>query len=331
MAQAFSAYDYITQNNRKTGLLVLLFPLTLLLMVWLACFVAVLLVGDEDFIAWGASYLPAALGEVELTEVNAALGFTWAFAVPTFIVAIVWMTISYMFGDKMMMAFAGAAPMKKSDNPKLYRLVEDVAIMAGLPMPKIYLIDDESLNAFATGKNPKTASIAFTTGIVDKLKPLELQGVIAHEMSHIGNRDIRLNMLVITGVGVFGFLGEMLLRTRVHSSDSRSSKSNGQAAALIFFVGLALMLFNWIVAPLLQLALSRTREYAADATGAKIIHNPYALADALEKISKDCRVEALDQKNSMAVACIANPFDKISQLYSTHPPIKERIRRLRSM
>ena len=228
----------------------------------------------------------------------------------------------------MMMAFAGAKPMAKEENKKLYNMVENVAIMAGLPNPKIYIIQDESLNAFATGKNPKNAAIAFTTGILEKLEPLELEGVIAHEMSHIGNRDIRLNMLVITGIGIFGFLGRNMLRIRTSGS---SRKKEGQLVILILFISIALLIFDYIVAPLIHLALSRTREYAADATGAKILHNPKALADALEKISVDSRVEVLDSQKTMAVACIASPLAKLSGLTSTHPPIKERIRRLRSM
>ena len=328
MAQAITAYDYITQNNRKTWMLVLLFPISLLTLVWIACLCAIAFVGDEEFILWGTSYLPESWQEGALSIPKAALGFTFSFAIPTFIVAFIWMSISYCFGDKMMMSFAGAIPMDRKENPKLYNMVENVAIMAGLPCPKIYIITDESLNAFATGKDPKNAAIAFTTGILKKLEPLELEGVIAHEMSHIGNRDIRLNMLLITGIGVFGFLGRNMFRM---SSSKSNNKKDGQFAILLLFIGIALLIFDYVVAPLIHLALSRTREYAADATGAKILHNPKALADALEKISVDSRVEILDSQKTMAVACIPSPLSKISELTSTHPPIEERIRRLRSM
>ena len=328
MAQAITAYDYITQNNRKTWMLVLLFPISLLFLVWLASLCAVSICNDPDFVFMGVKLLPQWLSPEQLSNVRAALGFTYSFALPTFTIAFLWMGLSYMFGDKMMMAFAGAKLIEKKDNPKLYNTVENVAIMAGLPCPKVYIIKDDSLNAFATGKNPKTSAIAFTSGIIEKLKPLELEGVIAHEMSHIGNRDIRLNMLVITGIGIFGFLGRNLLRFR---SSGRNRKENGHLALLILFISIALLIFNAIVAPLLHFALSRTREYAADATGAKILHNPDALADALEKISADSRVEVLDKQKTMAVACIASPLSKMSGLTSTHPPIQERIRRLRSM
>ena len=329
MAQAITAYDYIAQNNRKTWMLVLLFPVSLLILIWIACLCAIALAGDADFIRYGIGFLPASMQSETGGSALAALGFTWAFAVPTFIVAFIWMGIAYLFGDKMMMAFAGATPMEREDNPKLFGAVENVAMMAGLPCPKIYIIQDNSLNAFATGQNPKNAAIAFTTGIIDKLQPLELEGVIAHEMSHIGNRDIRLDMLVITGVGVFGFLGRNMFR--LHRSGSSSRKKDGQLLVLLICIAFALLIFDWIVAPLIHLALSRTREYAADATGAKIIHNPKALADALEKISTDSRVEALDHQKTMAVACIASPLAKLSGLTSTHPPIEERIRRLRHM
>ena len=234
----------------------------------------------------------------------------------------------------MMLGFAGAKPIEKKDAPKLYNTVENTAIMAGLPMPKLYIIEDNSLNAFATGINPKNASIAVTRGLMEKLSPLELQGVIAHEMAHIGNRDIRLNMLIVVGVGIFYSLGRSLLRSARNSSvrsSSRNSKNSGNSYILFWFVGIALLAFHYIIAPLIQMAVSRQREYAADSTGAKILHNSKALADALEKISSDARVEVLDSQKNMAVACIASPFDKISGLFATHPPIEERIRRLRSM
>lgn len=325
MARAITVYDHIEQNNRKTWLLVALFPISLTILVWLACLLFVFLGGNEA-IEDGISLLPQKWQYSMDGYIGAATGFAWDFLLPTFLIGIVWMTVSYFCGGKMMMAFAGATPLEKKENPDVYNLVENTAIMAGLPTPKIYIIDDGSLNAFATGANPKNASIALTKGIVEKLNNIELQGVIAHEMAHIGNRDIRLNMLIITGLGIFDFLGRHLLRSQTRS---RGNKKN--SGGLILLIAIALLIFNFIIAPLIHMAVSRRREFAADATGAKILHNPKALADALEKISVDSRVEVLDKQKNMAVACIASPFAKVSQLTSTHPPINERISRLRNM
>lgn len=144
----------------------------------------------------------------------------------------------------MMLSFAHALPLQKQENPQVYRLVENVAIAAGLPMPKVYIVDDESLNAFATGRDPKHASIALTTGIIAKLEPLELEGVIAHEMAHIGNRDIRLNMMIITGLSVFAFLAEMIGRSLRYSTSS--SKDSGKFKILLLAIMLALLVFNFL-------------------------------------------------------------------------------------
>lgn len=333
MAQAhYSAYDYITQNNRKTWLLVLLFPISFMLIVSLACLAAVFLVGDMNMLIEGTHFLPQKLQPVNASKLSAALGFAWSVAIPTLIAAFVWLAISYFFGDKMMMSLARAKAITKQDAPKLYRTVQNVAMMSGLPCPQVYIIEDDSLNAFASGHNPKTASIAITRGLLEKLTPLELEGVIAHEMAHICNRDIRLNMLIITGLGVFGFIGEYLFRSGLYSNRNKksNSKSSGQAAVLVLFIALAFVIFNYLVAPLIQMAVSRTREYAADATGAKIIHNPKALADALEKINGNSNVASLKGQKMMALACIAPPF-ALKGMMSTHPPIEDRIKKLRAM
>ena len=330
MAQAvLSVYDHITQNNRKTLLLVLLFPISLCILVTLACWFAVLWVGDTQMVIDGISLLPDKWQPINPNSFWAAVGFSYAFLLPTLIIAFVWTMISFLFGSKMMLAFAGAVPIEKQDAKQLYNIVENTAIMAGLPMPKLYIIEDKSLNAFATGYNPQNAALAVTRGLMEKLTPMELQGVVAHEMAHIGNRDIRLNMLIIAGLGVFYSLGRSCLRSATRSSGRNDKKGNG--GILLICIAVALLIFNFIVAPLIRLAISRQREYAADATGAKILHNPKALADALEKIAIDARVEVLDEQKNMAVACIASPFAGLSNLTSTHPSIEERVRRLRNM
>ncbi len=310
-----TVYDHIAANNFKTGVLVALFPISLLVLFYL--------------IAWALFYMNAGPGE----EVPFDLINAFILNITPYIVAVAlgWMIISYFLGDKMMMAFAQAEPLPRDlpQNKQIYRLIENTALAAGLPMPKVYLIEDSSLNAFASGYSPQTASIALTRGIVNKLTPRELQAVIAHEMGHIGNRDIRLNLLIIVGVGIFGFVGEMLLRL-THSTRSEKNKDTAVFEILILAVALTFVIFNYVVAPILRLAVSRTREYAADATGALITRNPAALADALEKISQDPRVEVLDSAPSMASACIYSPLNAES-LGSTHPPVEERIQRLRGM
>ena len=309
MAKAITVYDHIAQNNRKTWLLIAMFPVCLVVTWFLIWWVAVLCLAEDT----------SASEAFDLTK-----SISLMYLLPISIMALIWMVVSYCFGEEMMMEFACASPLEKKENRDVYNVVENTAIMAGLPTPKIYIIDDDSLNAFAAGRNPKNAAIALTTGIIDKLTKTELQGVVAHEMAHIGNRDIRLNMLIIIGLGIFESLAWACFRC---SGGGRNNKAGG----LFIMLGLVFFIFSCVFAPLIHFAISRKREFAADATGAKILHNPKALADALEKIAQDSCVEVLDKQKNMALACIASPFADIDQLTSTHPPIRERIRRLRSM
>lgn len=308
MTKVQTVYDHIRSNNIKTALLVAAFPLIFIALVFL--------------FVWCVS--PA----------DQAARVAVAVAVPTFIACAVWMLISWAFGDSMMLNLAGAHEVHDT-NPEykaVFRSVENVALAAGLPTPRVYIIDDDSLNAFATGRGPGDASVALTRGIIKRLDRLELEGVIAHEMAHIGNRDIRLDMLMITGVGVTVFAADVILRVALNSN--RSDEDNKSAAAILLMVWVAFMVFNWLITPLLRMAVSRSREFAADATGAQITRNPRALASALRKIDTDARVECLDKVRSMSAACIANPAaprEFISDLLATHPKTSERIRRLESM
>lgn len=311
MTPVKTAYDHIRSNNIKTLLLILAFPATL----------AVIL--------YGILYL-AVMNDPE--SVRVANDMFLNVGTPLIAIAFVWTGISYWFGDKMMLGFAGAhlAPNDK-ENKKVYRAVENIALAAGLPTPKVYIIDDDSLNAFATGHSPQSASVALTRGIINKLEPLELEAVIAHEMAHIGNRDIRLNLIIITGLGVSAMLAELIFRV---AARSRGGKNEGQAKAVLFLIGLALLIFTFIVAPLIRLAISRTREYSADATAVLLTRNPEALARALEKISVDPRVESVDKSPNMAQAFIYDPTDvknAFLNLGSTHPSVEDRIKRLREM
>ena len=304
-------YGHIAGNNRKIVGLVLLFPVALAIFIY-AFFLLISLSGDNSF-------------DQALQNANTVL----LGAVPIVLGVCAFLTlVSFAFGDKMMLGFSGAkiCPDDK-EHLQVYRAVENLALKAGIPTPKVYLIPDDSLNAFATGYSPNSASIALTTGIIKKLEPIELEAVISHEMGHIMNRDIRLNMFIITGIGVIGMLGEILVRS---SGRSRSSKK-GNGAALFIMIGLALLLFRYLIAPFIHMALSRSQEFQADATGAYLTRHPRALASALKKIAVDPRVEALDSSSQMACACICNPLKKIGGLLDTHPPIEERIKRLNGM
>lgn len=347
---AATIYDHISKNNRNTILILALFPIILIIMVFIAIYLALLvtldsvllhdgiiLAGKMHLNFWRLEGLPLNDYKVLLT---ASFGYIAVVALPIIGITVLWSVISYFLGDKMILSASSARAIKKSDSPDIYRLVENVAIAAGLPCPKLYIINDESLNAFATGRNPENASISLTTGIIKALNRQELETVIAHEMAHIGNRDIRLMMLIITGIGAITFISDVLFRTL--RTPPRSNSKNGNAGAvflLMLFVAIALALFSLVVAPLLRFALSRAREYGADTTAAMITRNPGALANALEKISQDSRVEALDNMPTVGALCIENPlgknrkrlFDSLAGLYATHPPTDKRISALREM
>lgn len=304
-----TVYDHIRSNNIKTVFLVICFPLIFIALIFLFTWI--------------------------VAPIDTALQTTVSVAIPTFIACAVWLVISWAFGDSMMLHSAHAHEIFDDDkqNREIFRAVENVAIAAGLPRPRVYIIDDDSMNAFATGRSPRDASVALTRGIIKKLDNLELQGVIAHEMAHIGNRDIRLDMMLITGVGVTVFAADMILRMAIVGNNG-DNDNRGNGAAVLLMVWLAFMVFNWIITPILRMAVSRNREYAADATGAQITRNPMALANALRKITTDARVECLDKVKSMSAVCIAypgGPREFVSSLMATHPPVEKRIERLESM
>ena len=242
----------------------------------------------------------------------------------------------YYGGDKMALWTAGArGPIQQTDNPYLYRMVENLAITAGLPLPKIYLITDPALNAFATGRDPAHASIAVTTGAIEQLKNEELEGVIAHELSHVKNYDIRLMTIVLVLVGVLAMLSDWFIRMRFWGGGRQSNnRSSGGLQVVLLAIGLVLLIISPIIGQLMQLAISRKREFLADASGALLTRYPDGLANALEKIGR--QPTALRRaNNATAHLYIANPFGKtkhlMAHLFSTHPPIEQRIAALRGM
>jgi heat shock protein HtpX len=243
---------------------------------------------------------------------------------------------TYYGGDRMVLAASRAKEITHDDAPVLFNVVEEMAIAAGLPMPKVYIIEDSAPNAFATGRDPEHASVAVTSGLLEKLDRDELQGVIAHEMSHVGNFDIRYAMLVGVLVGTTVLISDFFLRGLWFGGGRGGDRGGGGGYIQLIMVVVAIMLA--ILAPLfarlLQLSISRQREYLADASAVRLTRNPKGLADALQKISGDR--EVLEAANrATAHLYIVNPvkaYEKRAKgLFSTHPPIDERVKILRSM
>lgn len=233
----------------------------------------------------------------------------------------------YFAAGKIALAVNGAQEIKKSDNPRLYRIVENLSITNGMPMPKVYLMDDPAPNAFATGRDPKHAYVAATTGIMDIMNDRELEAVMAHEMGHVKNYDIRVMMIVFGLVSAIGLLADIFIRMMwFGGNDNRNS------SPIFLIAGIAAAIISPMVAAMVQMAISRQREYLADATGAMTTRDPDGLANALEKIGQ-AGSAMRRQNSSTAHLFFANPLkgQSIGKLFSTHPPIEERVARLRKM
>ena len=234
---------------------------------------------------------------------------------------------SFWWSDKIVLAMSGAKEVSHENAKEIYHLVENLCITAGLPIPKIYVIQDSSPNAFATGRNPEHAVVALTTGIIEKLGKKELEGVIAHELSHIGNRDMLISTVIVILVGFIALMADWFRRWTWFGGDD-----DREGNAIFVVVGLVLSILAPLAAMLIQLAISRKREFLADADGALLTRYPEGLANALEKISAD-PTPMRNANRATAHLFIANPFrgKKISSLFQTHPPIAERVKRLRGM
>lgn len=264
-----------------------------------------------------------------------ATGYGWSYAGIGLIISGLITFSSYYYSDKMILGMSGAKQIKKNDNPVLFRIVENLCIGAGIPMPKIYIINDTATNAFATGRDPKHSVVCVTTGILEKLNKVELEGVIAHELSHIQNYDIRVMSIVVILVGLVALLADMFMRSMWYGGHKRD-RDSGNAQQIFLLIGIIFAIISPIIATLIQLTVSRKREFLADASGSLLTRYPEGLASALEKIAKDKEpLEAAN--NATAHLYISNPFkSKISghwftNLFNTHPPIEERIKILRSM
>ncbi len=300
-----SFYDVIASNRRKTFFMVFLFLVLIGVVVW--AFAAAS--------SWGPIAVPLA--------VIIAVATSWA---------------SYYYSDKLVLGISQARPVDKQEYPYLVNITEAIAMGAGVPTPKLYMIDDTAPNAFATGRNPQNSVICVTRGLVQKLNREELEGVIAHEMSHIRNYDILLATVAVTMVGIIALLSDWMLRFSWRSGRRRSRSSGGgggdAAGAILLLIGIVVAILAPLVAQLLRLALSRRREFQADASAAQITRYPAGLANALRKIAAD--PEPLEVANkATAHLYIWNPLKDqegaMDRLFDTHPPVEERIRALEAM
>lgn len=241
--------------------------------------------------------------------------------------------LGYWYSDKIVLRMAKARLIEKKDNPELYRLVENLSIASGLPLPKIYIIDESQPNAFATGRNPKHGVVAVTRGLLERLDRAELEGVIAHELAHIGNRDALLQTLVVVLFGAVVFTSDLFLRSIFWGGASRR---DGKGGAAMIILAIALAVFASLFAQVIKLAISRKREYLADSSGALLTRYPEGLARALEKISSDPTPMKV-ANNSTSHLFIANPFKGKEQrsffhkLFMTHPPVEDRVKSLRGI
>jgi len=305
----------ISSNNRKSILLLISFPTLLLGLVWLF-FLAVNIFMENDPISFN------------IDTVNNSFLYSAPYI---FIGVLVWFLIAWFSHSSMIRRATGAKPLERKENKRVYNLVENLCISKGIKMPKIHLIEDDSLNAFASGLSDKTFAVTFSRGIINKLEDDELEAVIAHELTHIINRDVRLLIVSIIFVGIFAFITEMAFRSLRFAGRGRGKKEGGALAIVLIVVVLGII--GMILSSFFRFALSRKREYLADAGAAEMTKNPLALASALKKISKDPWIEAV-KRDDVAQMFIDHPTKRkdrkllstfFNGIFATHPPIKERI------
>lgn len=288
-------YSDIAQNKRKTVIIMLCFVVFVALIGWIFS----RQFGDQPSIFYG-----------------------------TLIGAGIYTLLTYYAGSKMALAVNGAKQIQKSDNPELWRIIENLSITDGLPMPKVYIMNDPSPNAFATGRDPKHAAVCATTGLLEIMNENELQGVFAHELGHVKNYDIRVSMIAFALTAVISLIADVILRMTWFRSGNDREEGN----QLFFLLGIVAAILAPIVATLIQLAISRQREYLADATSALTTRYPEGLISALQKLEKTGSV-LRRQNTATAHLFFANPLKghSLANLFSTHPPLEDRIKRLQDM
>jgi heat shock protein HtpX len=269
-------------------------------------------------------------------------GISGSYSILFMILALIFAVIasigSYFYSDRMVLSITGARPLSREENPRVYYIVEGLAIAAGVPMPKVYVIEDRGMNAFATGRNPQNSIIVLTSGLISNLDDEEIKGVVAHELSHIKNYDILLGTIIVILVGMVTIVSNIMFRGFLFGGGRRSSSSRSPGGnifgIILMIVGLILIILSPLIALIIRFAITRQREYLADADGAMITRYPPGLASALKKISTYSEVRTAN--NATEHMFIAKPFGKntkvmFSNLFNTHPPVSERIKRLEKM
>jgi len=306
-------YDSMRQNRFRTILLLILFPALLYFII--TVFLSFAWMSVSEWIYFSQSWRMA------LYETNNIFFWLWP-------VIIIWGLISFFFHRQMIFSFAGARPISRKDNPEIYNIVENLCISKWLATPKIWIIEDSNLNAFATWWNVKNGWIVFSRWLLNNLNKSEIEAVAGHELTHILNKDSLMMIIIVVFVWIVGTLGQILIR---FSGRSRNEKWSN----ILPLIWIGLLLLWYLIYPLIRLALSRKREYLADAGSVALTKDKYAMISALQKISKNSAIDSI-QKNTVAAMCIETPFAKrkfsnfFSRLLSTHPSIEDRIKALNS-
>lgn len=305
-----------SRNNFRSLLLLCLFPCLVVGLLFVFCYLLV-------YFAYSSA------SEVDVTGNAVALFIQWAPYVLGGV--LIWFLIAYFANTSIINSATGARPLERKENKRIYNLVENLCMSQGMAMPKINIIDDDSLNAYASGINKKSYTITLSKGIIEKLNDDELEAVIAHELSHIRNHDVRLLIISIVFVGIFSMVAQIALRSVYYSSFTRRKNDKEGGAVLIILLAMAVAAIGYFFAILMRFAISRKREYLADAGAAEMTKNPLALASALRKISADPDIEAV-KREDVAQLFIQHPgkqaksaLSGLSGLFATHPPIEKRI------
>ena len=314
----FGLQSQVRRNNANSALILLMFPVVFIALTWLFFFLTAMAQSHDASTQQADSY-----------NFMSAINYNFIHAIPWVLSGVlIWFVVAFFTHSAMIDKATSSVPLGRKENPRVYNLVENLCISKGMTMPRITIIGDDSLNAFASGINPKSYTVSLSRGIIEKLNDQELEAVIAHELTHIRNRDVRLLIISIVFVGIFAFISEAIFRSMRFGSMSRGKKGSGGAAIII---ALLLALVGYLIASLFRFALSRKREYLADAGSAELTRNPLALASALKKISADPTIEAVKRKD-VAQMFIQNPQIELknssfsfSTLFATHPPIARRI------
>lgn len=309
----------VRRNNLRSTLLLILFPTVIVALTWLFFYI-IFNVGDSE-------------GGYGAEAVMSATNYSFLNALPWVLGACgLWFLIAYFSHTSMINSAAHSHSLARKDNKRVYNLTENLCMANGMQMPKLNVIEDSSINAFASGINKKTYTVTLSRGAIDKLNDEELEGVIAHELTHIRNRDVRVLVVSIIFVGIFAFLSNIMVRSMLYGNWARGNKNDKGGGALIIIVVMLLAALGYLITILLRFAISRKREYMADAGGAQMTKNPRALASALRKISGDSCIEAVtrDDVAQLFIEHAAKGKDGkssfFSSIFATHPPIEKRIK-----